>query len=152
MPSANSIRRALLIGLLLATSITFAQPSSPALVSRELFFGIDHTAIVVGDTDTSLTFYHDLLGMRVAGEADNYGTEQEHLNNVFGAHLRITSLRAPAPESNYWNIWRPGMGNPSPLTSRPTIFCIGIPKLQLLTPTWRPKNSFLRTLSLYLPG
>jgi hypothetical protein len=32
--------------------------------------------------------------MRVAGESENYGTEQEHLNNVFGAHLRITSLRA----------------------------------------------------------
>ena len=32
--------------------------------------------------------------MRVAGESENYGTEQEHLNNVFGAHLRITSLRS----------------------------------------------------------
>jgi hypothetical protein len=32
--------------------------------------------------------------MRVAGESENYGTEQEHLNNVFGAHLRITALRA----------------------------------------------------------
>jgi hypothetical protein len=32
--------------------------------------------------------------MRIVGESENYGTEQEHLNNVFGAHLRITSLRA----------------------------------------------------------
>ncbi len=31
--------------------------------------------------------------MRVAGESENYGTEQEHLNNLFGAHLRITALR-----------------------------------------------------------
>ena len=60
----------------------------------KLFLGIDHTAIVVWDTDTSLKFYRDLLGMRVAGESENYGTEQEHLNNVFGAHLRITALRA----------------------------------------------------------
>ena len=60
----------------------------------KLFLGIDHTAIVVADTDTSLKFYRDVLGFRVAGESDNYGTEQEHLNNVFGAHLRITSLRA----------------------------------------------------------
>jgi catechol 2,3-dioxygenase-like lactoylglutathione lyase family enzyme len=59
-----------------------------------LFLGIDHTAIVVGDTDASLKFYRDLLGLRVAGESENYGTEQEHLNNVFGAHLRITALRA----------------------------------------------------------
>lgn len=59
-----------------------------------LFLGIDHTAIVISDTDASLRFYRDLLGMKVAGESENYGTEQEHLNNVFGARLRITSLRA----------------------------------------------------------
>jgi catechol 2,3-dioxygenase-like lactoylglutathione lyase family enzyme len=60
----------------------------------DLFLGIDHTAIVVSNTESSLRFYRDLLGMRVAGESENYGTEQEHLNNVAGAHLRITSLRA----------------------------------------------------------
>jgi catechol 2,3-dioxygenase-like lactoylglutathione lyase family enzyme len=60
----------------------------------DLFLGIDHTAIVVGSTDASLGFYRDLLGMRITGESENYGTEQEHLNNVFGARLRITSLRA----------------------------------------------------------
>src|SRR5712692_4819177 len=61
--------------------------------SDKLFLGIDHTAIVVSDTDASVKFYRDLLGMHVAGESENYGTEQEHLNNVFGAHLRITALR-----------------------------------------------------------
>jgi catechol 2,3-dioxygenase-like lactoylglutathione lyase family enzyme len=61
-----------------------------------MFLGIDHTAIVVGNTDASLSFYRDMLGLRVAGESENYGTEQEHLNNVFGAQLRITSLRAAA--------------------------------------------------------
>ena len=59
----------------------------------KLFLGIDHTAIVVSDTDASVSFYRDVLGMHVAGESENYGTEQEHLNNVFGAHLRITALR-----------------------------------------------------------
>lgn len=59
-----------------------------------LFLGIDHTAIVVNDTETSLRLYRDALGMRVAGESENYGIEQERLNNVFGARLRITSLRA----------------------------------------------------------
>jgi catechol 2,3-dioxygenase-like lactoylglutathione lyase family enzyme len=62
--------------------------------SGELFLGIDHTAIVVADTEASLRFYRDLLGMRIAGTSENYGTEQEHLNNVFGARLRITALRA----------------------------------------------------------
>jgi hypothetical protein len=31
--------------------------------------------------------------LRIAGESENFGTEQEHLNNVFGARLRITALR-----------------------------------------------------------
>jgi catechol 2,3-dioxygenase-like lactoylglutathione lyase family enzyme len=59
-----------------------------------LFLGIDHTAIAVSNTDASLAFYRNRLGMRVAGASENYGDEQEHLNNVFGARLRITSLRA----------------------------------------------------------
>jgi catechol 2,3-dioxygenase-like lactoylglutathione lyase family enzyme len=61
-----------------------------------LFLGIDHTAIVVSDTDRALTFYRDALRMAVAGESENFDTEQEHLNNVFGARLRITALRAAA--------------------------------------------------------
>ncbi|MBL8189695.1 MAG: VOC family protein [Acidobacteria bacterium] len=60
----------------------------------KLFLGIDHTAIVVSDTDASLKFYRDTLGLRVAGESENYGVEQERLNNVFGARLKITALRA----------------------------------------------------------
>lgn len=60
----------------------------------KLFLGIDHTAIVVDETEASLRFYRDVLGMEVAGGAENYGTEQEHLNNVFGVRLRITALRA----------------------------------------------------------
>jgi len=59
-----------------------------------IFLGIDHTAIVVSETDKSLAFYRDLLGLRVAGESENFGVEQEHLNQVFGARLRITALRA----------------------------------------------------------
>lgn len=62
--------------------------------SDKLFLGIDHTAIVVRDTDKSLAFYRDQLGFKVAGGAHNYGPEQEHLNQVFGARLRITALKA----------------------------------------------------------
>src|SRR6266516_1010317 len=60
----------------------------------KLFLGIDHTAVGISNTDTSLKFYRDLLGLRKAGESENFGTEQEHLNQVFGAHLRITGMRA----------------------------------------------------------
>jgi catechol 2,3-dioxygenase-like lactoylglutathione lyase family enzyme len=62
--------------------------------NERLFLGIDHTAIVVASTAASLGWYRDTLGMRVAGTAENYGPEQERLNNVFGARLRITALRA----------------------------------------------------------
>ncbi|MGD1918847.1 MAG: VOC family protein [Pleurocapsa sp.] len=60
----------------------------------DLFLGIDHTAIAISDTETSLNFYSDVLGLELAGESENYGTEQEHLNNVFGARLRISGLKA----------------------------------------------------------
>jgi catechol 2,3-dioxygenase-like lactoylglutathione lyase family enzyme len=60
----------------------------------QLFLGVDHTAIVVGNTEASLKFYRDVLGFKVSGENENYGPEQEHLNSVFGARLRITSLKA----------------------------------------------------------
>src|SRR5208283_4521424 len=81
-----------------------------------LFLGIDHTAIAVSDTYTSLKFYRDLLGLRVAGESENYGTEQEHLNNVFGAHLRITALRAPTgPGIELLEYLSPRDGRPFPV-------------------------------------
>jgi catechol 2,3-dioxygenase-like lactoylglutathione lyase family enzyme len=84
--------------------------------TNRLFLGIDHTAIAVSDTDSSLKFYRDLLGLRVAGESENYGTEQEHLNNVFGAHLRITALRAPAgPGIELLEYLSPRDGRPFPV-------------------------------------
>ena len=60
----------------------------------KLFLGIDHTAIGIANTEAGLHFYRDLLGFRKAGESENFGTEQEHLNQVFGAHLQITGMRA----------------------------------------------------------
>ena len=84
-----------------------------------LFLGIDHTAIVVEDTDASLAFYRDGLGLRVAGESLNYGTEQEHLNNVFGARLRITALRAAqGPGIELLEYLAPRDGRPMPADER----------------------------------
>jgi catechol 2,3-dioxygenase-like lactoylglutathione lyase family enzyme len=84
-----------------------------------LFLGIDHTAIVVADTERSLRFYRDTLGLEVAGGAENYGTEQEHLNNVFGARLRITALRAAkGPGIELLEYFAPSDGRPRPLDVR----------------------------------
>jgi catechol 2,3-dioxygenase-like lactoylglutathione lyase family enzyme len=80
-----------------------------------LFMGIDHTAIVVSDTEASLRFWRDTLGLRVAGTSENYGTEQEHLNNVFGARLRITGLRAArGPGIEFLEYLSPRDGRPYP--------------------------------------
>ncbi|MCW5980399.1 MAG: VOC family protein [Bryobacteraceae bacterium] len=87
--------------------------------SDRLFLGIDHTAIVVSDTDKDLAFYRDLLGMRVAGESENHGIEQERLNNVFGARLRITALRAAAgPGIELLEYLAPRDGRPYPADAR----------------------------------
>jgi catechol 2,3-dioxygenase-like lactoylglutathione lyase family enzyme len=84
-----------------------------------LFLGIDHTAIVVAETGRSLACYRDTLGLRVVGESDNHGPEQERLNNVFGARLRITTLKAAAgPGIELLEYLTPRDGRPAPADAR----------------------------------
>jgi catechol 2,3-dioxygenase-like lactoylglutathione lyase family enzyme len=85
-----------------------------------LFLGIDHTAIVVGDTERSLRCYRDALGFRVVGGSENWGPEQERLNNVVGARVRITTLRAAAgPAVEFLEYLTPRDGRPIPPDARP---------------------------------
>ena len=87
--------------------------------ATKLFLGIDHTAIVVNDTEASLKFYREALGLRQVAESENYGVEQEHLNNVFGARLRITTLRAPSgPGVEFLEYLAPRDGRPYPADVR----------------------------------
>ena len=87
--------------------------------TEKLFLGIDHTAIVVRNTDDSMKFYRDVLGLTVVGESENYGPEQEHLNNVFGARLRITTLRAAVgPAIEFLEYLAPHDGRPFPPDTR----------------------------------
>lgn len=80
-----------------------------------LFLGVDHTAIAVGDTDASLRFYRDTLGLRVAGRSENWGPEQARLNDVPGAHLLIISLRpAAGPAVEFLHYLAPRDGRPAP--------------------------------------
>jgi len=84
-----------------------------------LFLGIDHTAIAVDDTEASLAFYRDVLGLEVVGTSENRGPEQERLNAVFGARLRITALRAPAgPGIELLEYLAPSDGRPMPRDTR----------------------------------
>jgi len=83
--------------------------------SDQLFLGIDHTAIAVSNTDESLKFYRDVLGMEVGGESENYGIEQARLNNVEGAHLMITGLHSDfGPGVEFLNYLQPKGGRTYP--------------------------------------
>lgn len=84
-----------------------------------LFLGIDHTAIAVTDTERGFKLYRDTLGMKIAGESENYGTEQEHLNNVFGSRVRISGLRAASGFGiEFLEYLTPRDGRPAPADSR----------------------------------
>ena len=62
-----------------------------------------------------MIFYRDLLGLRKSGESENFGSEQEHLNQVFGAHLRITGMRASSgPGIEFLEYLTPRDGRPRP--------------------------------------
>ncbi len=85
----------------------------------KLFLGIDHTAIAVSNTDSSLHFYETLLGIMRKGDSWNMGMEQAHLNFVEGASLHITGLRAAAgPGIEFLEYLKPGPGKPYPADSR----------------------------------
>jgi catechol 2,3-dioxygenase-like lactoylglutathione lyase family enzyme len=84
-----------------------------------LFLGVDHSAIVVSNTQSSLKYYRDLLGLKLAGESFNYGTEQERLNHVAGARLHISSLKAAAgPGIEFLEYLAPRDGRPAPMNTR----------------------------------
>lgn len=88
-------------------------------LAAKLFLGIDHTAIVTSSTDASLRFYRDAVGLEVAGASENYGPEQEHLNNVLGARLKITVLRAASgPGIELLEYLAPRDGRPFPPETR----------------------------------
>lgn len=86
----------------------------------QLFLGIDHSAIGIERTDQSLKFYKDLIGLKFGGNSENYGSEQEHLNQVFGARLLITGLHAQeGPGVEFLDYIAPPGGRPYPVDSKP---------------------------------
>jgi catechol 2,3-dioxygenase-like lactoylglutathione lyase family enzyme len=85
----------------------------------KLFLGIDHTAIGVSNTDSSLVFYQEILGIHRKGESWNMGMEQAHLNFVEGASLHITGLRTESgPGIEFLQYLTPGPGKPYPADTR----------------------------------
>lgn len=88
--------------------------------SEELYLGIDHTAIAVSNTDQQKEFYEGVMGLKEMGSSENFGTEQEHLNQVFGARLDITGLAAKSGMGvEFLEYIAPPGGRPYPASSRP---------------------------------
>ncbi|MBE9028716.1 VOC family protein [filamentous cyanobacterium LEGE 11480] len=87
--------------------------------TTQRFLGIDHTAIAIANTQASQQFYENLLGLKLAGQSENYGTEQEHLNNVFGARLLISGLTPPTgPAIEFLEYLAPAGGRPMPADTK----------------------------------
>ena len=61
--------------------------------SDELFLGIDHSAVVVKDAGASFALYRDLLNFELMLQAENYGTEYEHISCIFGARVQVNSMK-----------------------------------------------------------
>ena len=61
--------------------------------SHSLFLGIDHSAMAISNTEQSLHFYCNLLGMQIHSRSLNWGTTQSRLDNLPGAEVKITGLR-----------------------------------------------------------
>ncbi len=59
----------------------------------DLFLGIDHSAISVGDTSRSIAFYGG-LGFRVASQSLNYGIEQQNLDGIDDPRTEVSALAA----------------------------------------------------------
>ncbi len=121
--------------------------------TERLFLGIDHTAIVVADTEASLRFYRERLGLEVAGESENHGTEQEHLNNVFGARLRITALRAGAgPGIELLEYLAPRDGRPAPVDARGNDLAAWQTRLAATAPLDAVAGALIRGTPFVSPG
>ena len=86
-----------------------------------VFLGIDHTAMTVRSTENSIKFYRDGLGLAVAGGTLNIGTEQEHLDSLLGARVRVTGLTPVVgpPGVEFLEYELPTAGRPMPGDSRP---------------------------------
>ncbi|WGV27410.1 VOC family protein [Halotia branconii] len=61
--------------------------------TNRLFLGIDHSAIAISNTEQSLHFYRDLLGMQIEGGSLNQGETQARLDGLPQAKVQVTPLR-----------------------------------------------------------
>ncbi|MEH1807164.1 VOC family protein [Nostoc sp.] len=84
--------------------------------SHSLFLGIDHSAIAISNTEQSLHFYCNILGMQIDSRSLNWRATQSRLDNLPGAEVKITALR-PVQDGvgiELLDYIVPGKGRPMP--------------------------------------
>ncbi|WP_341529411.1 VOC family protein [Nostoc sp. UHCC 0302] len=84
--------------------------------NHRLFLGIDHSAIAISNTEQSLHFYCNLLGMQIDSRSLNWRATQSRLDNLPGAEVKITALR-PIQDGvgiELLDYILPGKGRPMP--------------------------------------
>ncbi|MBE9046180.1 VOC family protein [Pleurocapsales cyanobacterium LEGE 10410] len=62
----------------------------------KLFLGIDHSAVGVKNAEASFALYRDRLNLELMLQAENYGTEFEHITCVFGSRVQVNSMKGSA--------------------------------------------------------
>lgn len=61
-----------------------------------LFLGIDHSAVGVKNAEASFALYRNCLNLELMLQAENYGTEFEHITCVFGSRVQVNSMKSDA--------------------------------------------------------
>ena len=61
------------------------------------FLGVDHTAIAVSDSASSAEFFRTVFGFRTGTGTENYGPEQDDLDDVEGVQVSVTRLAPDLP-------------------------------------------------------
>ena len=77
--------------------LCFPQGQGPAVWRDKrgdgLFLGIDHSAISVGETQRSVTFFEQGFGLTLGEQTHNQGIEQSRMDGVPEARVAVTALQ-----------------------------------------------------------
>jgi catechol 2,3-dioxygenase-like lactoylglutathione lyase family enzyme len=63
----------------------------------DCFLGVDHTAIAVSDSADSTGFFRSVFGFKVGSRTENFGPEQDDLDDVEGVRVSVTHLAPDLP-------------------------------------------------------
>ena len=98
-----------------------------------LFLGIDHTAISVGDTARSVSFFETCFGLTLGPQTENAGEEQSRMDAVPGARVTVTGLM-PAAAPPHLELLGYHVGSRRPIAGATTSRDIAATHVVLETP------------------